>query len=505
METVRVAGACLSGSGADLVIVEARFHPALEGRTEILVTGLPDPVVREGRGRLLCALESNGLRPSPGRLFLNLVPAGRRKSGETLDLPLALGAVAALGHLDAAGLAGTLFLGEVGIDGSLHPVPGGLAAALVARREGLGRLIAPPATAQEAACLPEVTAFSATHLVEVLAHLSGKGPNLAAVPAPSGGGAPPPPANLGDVRGQAAAKEALAVAAAGGHGLLLVGPPGSGKTMLARCLPGLLPPMDLEEQLEVTCVLSAAGRWPGGLARDRPWRAPHHTASTVGLVGGGPTLRPGEITLSHRGVLFLDELPEYRREALEALRQPMESGTILVSRAGRQEDFPARFHLVAAMNPCPCGYRGHGRIPCSCSPHAVRQYRRRISGPLLDRLDLRLEVATPKFSELVGPAADGAAEEGARVANRVRRARRRARDRQGPTLNALLSVGQLQTVAPLSRDSQRLLERAVDRRALSARAVQSLRRVALTLADLDEVPAKTAHLARALGLRAPLS
>jgi magnesium chelatase family protein len=510
VKTVRVLGACLHGTGAELVSVEARFDPRDRAGTEVILTGLPDPVLRESRGRLECALAENGLRLFSGRLHLNLVPAARRKSGEILDLPLALGAAAAVGHFEGKALRGTLFLGELGIDGALHAVPGGLAAAMAAREKGVVRVIAPRETAAEAACLAGMEAYGAGHLAAVVAHVTGNGPGLPRLaPEPDGagpGGAADASApSLDDVRGLAEAKHALAIAAAGGHGLLLVGPPGTGKSMLARRLPRLLPPPTIEERLEVTRVLSAAGRWPGGLARDRPYRAPHHTVSYAGLVGGGLQASPGEITLAHCGVLFLDELPEFRREALEALRQPLESGSVLISRAARQVELPARFQLVAAMNPCPCGYRGHPRIPCRCPPAFVQRYRHRISGPLLDRLDLVVEVPAPSVEELATASAHGAESSEAALRSRVDRAIAARRARQGERRNGELSADEIDRFAPLAPDGRSLVGAAARRRGLSARAIQSLRRVARTVADLDgDAEVGTAHLAQALALRAEI-
>ena len=507
MQTVRVLGASLFGTEADLITVEARFDRRDRERTEVVLTGLPDPVIRESRGRIVCALEANGLHLVRGRLFLNLVPAARRKSGESLDLPLVLGACAASGHVSGRLLRDTLFLGEVGIDGRLHAVPGGFAAARAARRGAIERVVAPEATAREAACLPGVRAYAVRDLAETLALVHDP---TRAIPLE-----PPPeparltqPERLDDVRGQGTAKRALAVAAAGEHGLLFIGPPGAGKSMLAERLRELLPPPSTPERIAITEVLSATGRWPGGLAEGRPLRAPHHTVSHVGLVGGGSPPVAGEITLAHAGVLFLDELPEFRRESLEALRQPLEAGRVTISRAGRQAELPAGFQLVCAMNPCPCGHHGSPRSMCQCPPSVVERYRRRLSGPLIDRIDLRVELVPPTLDELIAPSnaprpLTGELS-GTALSTRVERARRRACDRQGHP-NARLSGVELDHIAPLDEGTRELLRSAAERRRFSARAVQSIRRVATTLADLDDAESVTArHHAEALGLRAGL-
>jgi len=522
VKTARAWGASLIGTEAELVTVEGRFAEQKKGRSEVLITGLPDPIIRESRGRLISALEENRLRVRTGRLYLNLVPAARKKSGEALDLPLALSAASALGYLDPRLLKDTLFLGELGIDGRLYGVPGGTAAALVARRSGITSIVAPLATAREAACVPEMKVYAGEHLNTVLGHLAAPGSGLARVRAPER--APEfvrTGASLDEVRGQATGKLALAIAAAGGHALLLVGPPGTGKSMLARGLRRMLPEPTLEERIAITSILSAIGRWPGGLAGERPFRAPHHSASDAGIVGGGVPLGPGEVTLAHCGVLFLDELPEFRRTTLEALRQPMETGDVHLCRATRRMCAPARFHLVAAMNPCPCGYMGHDHVPCRCSEAQVERYRSRISGPLIDRIDLRVEIHSPGLmaltrtssdaSEATGPApsavgtTDTDPTSEARLLEGVERAARRRLARGQTEPNATLDGRALDRWAPVTGRSRTLLGQAERRQGLSARGLQSLRRVARTIADFeDRDKVDTEHLMRALALRAPI-
>ena len=488
-----------AGIDAPLVAVEVHLGPGLPG---FAIVGLPEKAVQESKDRVRGALLNAGFDVPQRKVTVNLAPADLPKEGGRFDLPIALGILAASGQVDGARLGAHEFVGELALSGALRPIRGALPVALAARAADRA-LVLPRANAPEAALVRGLEVLPAEHLLDVCAHLNGANA--------IGGQAVPPPLpaaarfpDLADVRGQAHAKRALEVAAAGGHSLLMVGPPGTGKSMLAARLPGLLPPLGEAEALETAAVVSLAeGAVDARRYRERPFRAPHHTASGVALVGGGGVPRPGEISLAHHGVLFLDELPEFDRRVLEALREPLETGRILVSRAARRAEFPARFQLVAAMNPCPCGYHGDPRkATCNCTPEQVARYRARVSGPLLDRIDLQIEVPAVPVALLDTPQ-DGDAESSATVRRRVAVARERQVARQGVT-NGELAGRELERHCAPDGAGRTLLAQALERLRLSARAYHRVLRIARTIADLagaDTLAA--AHVAEAIGYRRP--
>ncbi|HTO54447.1 MAG TPA: YifB family Mg chelatase-like AAA ATPase [Myxococcota bacterium] len=494
--------------GATLHVIEGvRVSVEVEagaGLPSFHIVGQADRVVFESRERIRAAFRQSGLEFPPGRVTVNLAPTGLPKVGSALDLPIALAIAGTRVELEAARLARTLFLGELGLDGGLRPVRGVLAMLGAADGAEIRQVVVARGNLGEAALAGELGALGAESLGEVLAWLRGE--RALETPGPArdslAAGAPPP--DLAEVHGQEAAKRALEVAAAGGHGLLFVGPPGSGKTLLARRLPGILPPLELAAALEATRIHSAAGALTSdSLLVEPPFRAPHHTISDAGMAGGGRPLRPGEISLAHRGVLFLDELPEFRRPVLEALRQPLEEGEIRVARAHGSARLPARFQLVAAMNPCPCGWRGVSARECVCLEPAVARYRGKLSGPLLDRIDLHLAVAPVPWRDMLASGRSG--EGSARVRERVVAARaRQARRFAGSPWqsNAELPHSKLSEHCALDAAARALLERSVGALGLSMRAFVRSLRVARTLADLDGAESlASAHVAEALGYR----
>ncbi len=490
----------LAGLDAPLVTVEVHLAGGLPAFN---LVGLPDTEVRESRDRVRAALQNAQFEFPARKITVNLAPADLPKESGRFDLPIAIGILAATRQIPDNALAGYEFAGELALGGSLRPIRGALPMALCARRDGRAFML-PVASAAEAALVRDARIHPAASLLAVCAHLTGREPIAAVV------GEPPQPTaatvilDLSDVRGQAHAKRALTIAAAGAHSLLMIGPPGTGKSMLAQRLPGILPPLTDDEALASASIASLAGRFSPSMWGVRPYRAPHHTASAVALVGGGGDPRPGEISLAHHGVLFLDELPEWDRRVLEVLREPLESGVIHISRAARQSTFPAEFQFVSAMNPCPCGWLGHESGRCHCALDRIARYRGRVSGPLLDRIDLGVEVpalASEAVALVAGESSSAKVATSAEVRIEVTAARDRQLARQGKP-NARLLPREIEGNCRPDAAGAALLASAMARLSLSARAYHRILKVARTIADLAAEDTITApHVAEAVGYR----
>lgn len=490
-----VSTMALTGINATRVDVQVQLT---QGSFAMYMAGLPDNAVKESRERVRGAFHALGIRLPGKRIAVNLTPADIAKEGAHYDLPIAVALLMAMGIVPADATEQTLCMGELSLNGQINPVNGCLPAAIAGASEDLIKAIIPAANAPEAAWSGATSVFGAAHLQDVVNHLRGDTPIPPTQPQARPTADIQNQLDIADIKGQETAKRAAEIAAAGGHNLLLNGPPGSGKSMLAQRLPGLLPPLTSAEALEVSMIHSVAGDVPeGGLVTQRPFRAPHHSASAVALSGGGLKAHPGEMSLAHHGILFLDELPEFPRGVLETLRQPLETGNITISRANRHVTYPARFQLIAAMNPCPCGYLGDPAKQCRRAPGCADTYQNRLSGPLLDRIDLHVNVPPVRIQDLDLPRGK---ESSADMAQRVQAAR--TRQNQRGNLNANLQGKVLEEACQPAPEARQMLQTAADKMGLSARAYHRVLKVARTIADLqDEAIVSKPHVAEALAFR----